>query len=162
MALNSIGEYVAAIEEAGELVRIRQPVSVKLEMCEIADRVMKRPGGGPALLFEHPLLDDGSRSVFPVAVNLFGSMSRMALALGARDLDEPGRRIDELLQMTKVPDGLMGKLALLPRLLEVAKFPPRAHRGGAPPCQEVVWQGTQIDLRKLPVMTTWPEAEARR
>jgi 4-hydroxy-3-polyprenylbenzoate decarboxylase len=157
VALNSIQEFIAAIDEAGELVRIRQPVSVNLEMCEIADRVMKQPGGGPALLFEHPVLDDGTPSAFPVGVNLFGSMTRMALSLGARDLDEPGRRIDELLQMTKLPDGLIGKLSLLPRLLEVAKFPPRAHRGGTPPSQEVVWRGSQIDLRRLPVMTTWPE-----
>jgi 4-hydroxy-3-polyprenylbenzoate decarboxylase len=157
VALNDIQEFIEAIDRAGELVRVRQPVSIKLEMCEIADRVMKQPGGGKALLFEHPLLDDGTRSAFPVGVNLFGSMTRMAMALGAKDLDEPGQRIEELLQMTKVPDGLMGKLSLLPRLLEVAKFPPRKHRGGTPPCQEVVWRGADIDLRKIPVMTTWPE-----
>ncbi|MFL5579740.1 MAG: menaquinone biosynthesis decarboxylase, partial [Gemmatimonadaceae bacterium] len=91
-----------------------------------------------------------------VGINLFGSMTRINMALETPSLDATGDRITELLN-TKVPDGLLGKLSLLPRLLEVAKFPPRAHRGGTPPCQEVVWRGSQIDLRRLPVMTTWPE-----
>jgi 4-hydroxy-3-polyprenylbenzoate decarboxylase len=148
-------EFIAAIDAAGELVRITQPVRAKLEITEIADRAMKMPGGGPALLFEHVLLDDGSRSEFPVAINLFGSMTRMALALGTDDLDKIGGRITELLEM-KVPEGILGKLSLLPRLLEVGKFPPRVH-GGKPPCQEVVWRGAEIDLTKLPIITCWPK-----
>jgi 4-hydroxy-3-polyprenylbenzoate decarboxylase len=148
-------EFIAAIDAAGELVRITQPVRAKLEITEIADRAMKMPGGGPALLFEHVLLDDGSRSEFPVAINLFGSMTRMALALGTDDLDKIGGRITELLEM-KVPEGILGKLSLLPRLLEVGKFPPRVH-GGKPPCQEIVWRGAEIDLTKLPIITCWPK-----
>jgi 4-hydroxy-3-polyprenylbenzoate decarboxylase len=148
-------EFIAAIDAAGELVRITQPVRAKLEITEIADRAMKLPGGGPALLFEHVLLDDGSRSEFPVAINLFGSMTRMALALGTDDLDKIGGRITELLEM-KVPEGILGKLSLLPRLLEVGKFPPRVH-GGKPACQEVVWRGAEIDLTKLPIITCWPK-----
>ncbi len=148
-------EFIAAIDAAGELVRIAQPVRAKLEITEIADRAMKMPGGGPALLFEHVLLDDGSRSEFPVAINLFGSMTRMALALGTDDLDKIGGRITELLEM-KVPEGILAKLSLLPRLLEVGKFPPRVH-GGKPACQEVVWRGAEIDLTKLPIITCWPK-----
>ena len=148
-------EFIAAIDAAGELVRITQPVRAKLEITEIADRAMKMPGGGPALLFEHVLLDDGSRSAFPVAINLFGSMTRMALALGTNDLDTIGARITEMLEM-KVPEGIIGKLSLLPRLLEVGKFPPRVH-GGKPACQEVVWRGAEIDLTKLPIITCWPK-----
>src|SRR5207237_2445526 len=90
-----------------------------------------------------------------VAINLFGSTTRICLALGVNDLDEIGARITELLAM-KVPEGLVGKLSLLPRLLEIAKFPPRI-RGGKPACQEVVWQGGDIDLGKLPIITCWPE-----
>ncbi len=90
---------------------------------------MKQPGGGQALLFEHVILDDGTRASYPVAINLFGSMRRMAMALGVDDLDDIARRITELLEL-KVPDGMLAKLALLPRLLEVAKFPPRV-RGAA-------------------------------
>ncbi|HRN52720.1 MAG TPA: menaquinone biosynthesis decarboxylase [Gemmatimonadaceae bacterium] len=153
--LDTLPEFIAAIEAAGELVRITRPVSVHLEMCEIADRTMKLPGGGPALLFEKPVLRDGSISQFPVAINLFGSMTRMAMSLGVEKLDEHGDRITKLLDL-KVPEGLLGKLQLLPRLMEVAKFPPRM-ASGTPSCQEVVWQGDEIDLDKLPVLTTWPE-----
>jgi len=153
--LDTLQEFINAIEARGELVRIKQPVSVHLEMCEIADRTMKLPGGGPALLFEKPILRDGSVSQFPVAINLFGSMTRMALALGVEKLDEHGDRITKLLDL-KVPEGFLGKLQLLPRLMEVAKFPPRM-QSGTPSCQEVVWRGDDIDLDKLPVLTTWPE-----
>lgn len=155
MTLDSLSEFITAIEEAGELVRVRHPVAARLEMCEIADRTMKMPGGGPALLFEHVVLDDGTRSAFPVAINLFGSMRRMALALGVTNLDDIGTRITQLMDL-RVPDGFVAKLSLVPRLLEVSRFPPRVKSGPAP-CQEVVWQGNQVDLRKLPVMTCWPE-----
>lgn len=154
MSLDSLAEFVERLDRAGELVRVREPVSVDLELCEIADRVMKRPGGGEALLFENVTLFDGSRSAYPVGINLFGSMRRMAMSLGVDSLDDIGARIGELLEL-KVPDGLLAKLALLPRLLEVAKFPPRV-RGGKPACQHVVWRGDEVDLRKLPVMKCWP------
>ena len=155
MSLDNLSQFIDAIDEAGELARITHPVAAKLELCEIADRVMKKPGGGRALLFENVILDDGTRSPYPVAINLFGSMSRMCLALGVHSLDEIGARITELLAL-KVPDGLMGKLSLLPRLLEIGKFPPRV-KGGRPPSQEIVWRGDEIDLRKLPIITCWPE-----
>jgi 4-hydroxy-3-polyprenylbenzoate decarboxylase len=153
--LDTLQEFIAAIDAAGELTRIAAPVSVHLEMCEIADRTMKLPGGGPALLFQRPVLRDGSTSPYPVAINLFGSMSRMAMALGVSRLDEHGDRITKLMDL-KVPEGFLGKLQMLPRLLEVAKFPPRTASGPAA-CQEVVWQGEEIDLDKLPVLTTWPD-----
>ena len=155
MSLDSLQDFIAAIDGIGELVRISQPVRAKLELCEIADRTSKLPGGGPALLFEHVLLDNGSRSAFPVAINLFGSMTRMSLALGVKELDEHGARITELMNL-KVPDGFIAKLGLLPRLLEVAKFPPRI-KTGTPMCQEVVWRGDEIDLDRIPVITCWPE-----
>jgi len=155
LSIDNLAEFVAAIDEAGELARINHPVAAKLELCEIADRVMKKPGGGRAPLFENVTLDGGTRSAYPVAINLFGSMSRMSLALGVHDLDEIGARISELLAL-KVPEGLIGKLSLLPRLLEIAKFPPRI-KGGTPACQEIVWKGDEIDLRKLPIITCWPE-----
>jgi 4-hydroxy-3-polyprenylbenzoate decarboxylase len=93
MALNNIREFIKAIDGIGELARISQPVRAHLEIAEIADRVMKSPGGGPALLFEHVLLQDGQRSTQPVAINLFGSMRRMCLALGTERLDDIGGRI---------------------------------------------------------------------
>ena len=155
MALSTLSEYLEAIDRLGELHRVREPVSVHLELTEIADRASKLPGGGPALLFERPLLRDGRPSEFPVAINLFGSMRRMALALGVEDLDAIGARITQLMDL-KVPDGLLGKLSLLPRLLEVSKFPPRV-RGGQAPCQEIIWRGDEIDLDRIPVLHCWPE-----
>ena len=154
MTLDTLAAYITAIDGLGELARIAQPVHVHLEVCEIADRVMKQPGGGKALLFEHVILRDGTRSAFPVAINLFGSMRRMSLALGVDDLDAVGARITKLLDL-KVPEGIMGKLSLLPRLLEVAKFPPRM-QGSSPACQEVVWRGDEVDLDRLPIITCWP------
>src|SRR5262245_39674231 len=135
MALDSLQEFLAEIERIGELARVREPVRTKLEIAEIADRCMKSKDGGPALLFEQPVLENGRVSPIPVAINLFGSMRRICLALGVERLDDIGARISELIQL-KVPEGLLGKLAMLPKLAEMAKFPPRT-KGGRPPCQEV-------------------------
>ncbi|HEY2027280.1 MAG TPA: menaquinone biosynthesis decarboxylase [Gemmatimonadaceae bacterium] len=154
MSLDTLSDFLRAIEASGQLVRVTQPVRAELELCEIADRVMKSAGGGPALLFEHVILGDGTRSQYPVGMNLFGSMSRMAMSLGVRDLDEHGARITQLLDL-KVPEGMLGKLSMLPRLLELAKFPPRM-KSGTPACQEIVWRGDEVDLDKLPLLKTWP------
>ena len=79
-----LGDFIATLDTMRELTRVTQPVAAKLEeLSEISDRVMKQPGGGQALMFEHVVLDDGSRSPYPVAINLFGSMRRMAAALWA-------------------------------------------------------------------------------
>jgi 4-hydroxy-3-polyprenylbenzoate decarboxylase len=155
VSLDNISEFIAAIEGIGELTRIRQAVKVRLDLCEIADRVMKQPGGGNALLFENVILDNGDRSDYPVAINLFGSMRRMSLALGVNDLDRIGDRITQMLDL-KVPEGLVGKLSMLPRLLEVGKFPPRV-RSGKPASQDIVLKGDDVDLSKLPIITCWPE-----
>jgi len=159
MALDSLPEFISAIEKIGELVRVREPVRTRLEIAEIADRCMKSPGGGPALLFEKPVLEDGSISPIPVAINLFGSMRRMGLALGVDDLNDIAARISDMLNL-KVPDGLFGKLAMLPKLAEMAKFPPKI-RSGRPACQEIVLQGADIDLGRIPFLVTWPEDGGR-
>jgi 4-hydroxy-3-polyprenylbenzoate decarboxylase len=157
MALDNLRAFLGAIDAAGDLRRVDRPVSAVLEITEIADRVMKSPGGGPALLFERPTLAGGNASPYPVAVNLFGSERRMALALGVERLDEVGERIAEMLNV-KVPDGLLAKLAMLPRLAEMTKFPPRLiGAGGRPPCQEVVVRGADIDLGRFPVPVCWPQ-----
>ena len=155
MALDNLRAFIGAIDAAGDLRRVDRPVSAALEMTEIADRVMKSAGGGPALLFERPTLVHGGPSPVPVAVNLFGSERRMAMALGVERLDEVGERIAELLNI-KVPEGLLAKLALLPRLAEMAKFPPRVG-GGRPPCQDTVLRGDDVDLGRFPVPACWPQ-----
>src|SRR5437588_202848 len=155
MPLDNLRAFVDAIAAAGELARVERPVSVDKEVTEIADRCMKSPGGGPALLFRHPTLLHGGPSRYPVAVNLFGSARRMALALGVECLDDIGKRIATLLNL-KIPDTLLGKLAMLPQLAEVAKFPPRT-AGGRAPSQEVVRRDRDVDLAELPIPVCWPE-----
>jgi 4-hydroxy-3-polyprenylbenzoate decarboxylase len=155
VTFDTLRAFIDALDAAGELVRITRPVSLDRELCEIADRVMKRSDGGRALLFEHPVLLNGARSEFPVAINLFGSRQRMAMSLGVTDLDEIGVRITSLLEL-KVPDGFVAKLALLPKLLEVGRFPPRI-RSGMPPCQEIVWCDEEVDIGRVPLMKCWPE-----
>ena len=93
MSIDTISELLERIDAIGELVRITHPVRAELEICEIADRVMKSANVGPALLFEHVLLTDGARSAYPVAINLFVSMKRMSLKLGVSGRDDIGARI---------------------------------------------------------------------
>src|ERR1700730_2032001 len=95
MAWDGMGAFVRALEQRGELLRVRKRVDVMLEVAALADRVMK--AGGPALLFEDP---SGSR--FPLLINAFGSRSRMSLALGVEDLEEHARAIEELVR-TRAP-----------------------------------------------------------
>lgn len=155
MSLDSLRDFVRALDEAGELVHVTQPVSVDREITEIADRCMKAPGGGPALIFEKPVLRDGSVSQFRLGINLFGSMRRMTMSLGHNTLDAIGDRITELLH-TQVPPTLMGKLSMLPKLLDLTRFPPRPG-SGSPACQQVVLQGDQADVGKLPNLICWPD-----
>ena len=154
MSFASLRAFIDAIDADGELVRVEHPVSVDREITEIADRCMKSAGGGPALLFENVTLGSGSRSDIPVGINLFGSMRRMALALGVDDLDVVGKRIEELVKL-KVPEGWREKLAMLPQLAEIAKYPPRTVSGKAA-CQSTVLQGDEVDLGDLPIITCWP------
>ncbi len=148
MPLENLRQFIDTLEHAGELRRIKAEIDPKLEVTEIADRCMKSPGGGPALLFEKVR---GSR--MPLAINLFGSKRRMALALGVDDLNEIGERLAGMLNL-KVPEGLLAKLSMLPQLVEMTKFPPRRVRSA--PCQEVVLRGDGVDLGLLPVITCWP------
>ncbi len=149
MAFDNLRQFIEALDRAGELRRIAAEIDPRLEVTEIVDRCMKSPGGGPALLFENVR---GSR--IPLTINLFGSRRRMAMALGVGDLNEVGDRLARMLNV-KVPEGLLGKLALLPQLVEMTKFPPRRVRSG--PCQEVVLRGDEVDLRLLPILTCWPQ-----
>ena len=93
MPFRDLSDFVSALEREGELVRIARPVSVELEMTEIADRCMKSAGGGPALLFERPVLPGGAESDVPLLINMFGSERRMAMALGVDRLEDISDRI---------------------------------------------------------------------
>src|SRR5690606_8136369 len=153
MSFTDLRGFLRLLEERGELRRVTEPVSTYLEMSEVADRVVKR--GGPALLFENAVAEgSGTKFPMPVAMNLFGSRRRMSWALGVDDLDEVGDRIRGLLDV-RLGGGLMGLMSNLPKLREVAALPPKHVRSA--PVQKVVWRGDDVDLGRLPVLTTWPE-----
>jgi 4-hydroxy-3-polyprenylbenzoate decarboxylase len=147
MSYASMADFARTLEQRGELVRIKRPVDPHVEVGAIADRVMKL--GGPALLFEKV-----GKSPFPLLINGFGSRSRMAAALSQPDLDAPAREIERLLHAR--PGATLGDFARLLGLLpELASIPPRRATEGR--CQDVVLRGNDIDLGKLPVLTTWPK-----
>lgn len=142
-------EFIARLEAAGELQRITAKVDTRFEIAEITDRISKSEGGGKALLFE------STGTEYPVLMNMMGSDRRMAMALGVDDLEDISKRIDELLKGVMSPkDGIVDKLRMLPLLADVAKWFPRKLKGRGE-CQEVVWQGDEADLSRLPILTSW-------
>src|ERR1035441_7327954 len=145
MPYRDLRAFLRALEENGELKRIPFEVDPVLEIAEFADRSVK--SGGPALLFEKPKGHD-----IPVLINAFASMRRMELALEVGSVEEVAARIVELLEM-RAPEGLMGKLKMLPKLAEMGSFFPRAVSSGA--CQEVV-RTEGFSLLHLPALQCWP------
>src|SRR5690349_25078073 len=97
MAFGSFRDFLAALESAGELVRISAPVATELEITELADRQMKSPDGGKALLIEQPTIN-GQPSPFPVAINTLGCKKRMALSLGANSVDDLAADLGSLIK----------------------------------------------------------------
>src|SRR5579863_1913800 len=150
MAYTDLREFVRALEKHKELKRIPFEVDPVLEMTEFADRSVKT--GGPALLFEKP---KGSK--IPVLINAYASMRRMEIALEVSSVDEIARRISEFLEM-RMPEGLIGKLKMLPKLAEVGAFFPKIVSGG--PCKDVI-QREKFSLRDLPILKCWPEDGGR-
>ena len=151
----NLREYITALEQAGELVRITTPVDSQLEICELTDRESKRPGGGRALLFEQ------TGTPFPVLTNMMGSDRRMAMALGVESLDSLTSRIEELFAgLTSPKPNFIDKLRMLPLLGQMARWLPREIKGrGA--CQQVVLQGEAADLGQLPILKCWPQDGGR-
>lgn len=143
-------EFIDKLEAEGELLRIKAKVDTRFEMCEIVDRISKCEGGGKAVLFEN------NGTAYPVLMNMMGSDRRMAMALGVDSLDDISRRIDNILKGVMSPKhSVWEKLQMLPLLKDVSKwFPQRSTKRGE--CQEVVWQGEDVDLGKLPIITSWP------
>jgi 4-hydroxy-3-polyprenylbenzoate decarboxylase len=150
MAFHDLGEFISALEKHGELKRIPFEVDPVLEITEFADRSVK--SGGPAFLFEKP-----RGSTVPVLINAFASMRRMEIALGVRSVEEIAARIVELLE-TRMPEGLIGKLKMLPKLADLGSFFPKTVAGG--PCKEVV-RREGFSLHDLPILQCWPEDAGR-
>jgi 4-hydroxy-3-polyprenylbenzoate decarboxylase len=144
MPYNSLSNFVQVLENAGELRRISYPVKAELEIAEIADRVMK--AGGPALLFENV-----SGKNIPLLINAFGSLKRMAMALGVNDIEEIAKKIAKLVQI-QPPKTFKEKIQLAGELIKLAGLPPKIVKDGA--CREVIQHDP--DLTILPVLTCWP------
>jgi 4-hydroxy-3-polyprenylbenzoate decarboxylase len=163
LAYNDLREWIAALEGAGELKRIKTEVDPVLEIAEITDRVSKNQlagegaratlsPGGPALLFENPKGSD-----IPVLINQFGSERRMRMALGVDSLDEVADRIRQFMDV-KSPQGFLDKIKMLPMLAEMGKFFPKTVSTG--PCKEVV-RKNNFDLNALPILKCWPQDAGR-
>src|ERR1700760_4485191 len=146
MAYRDLREFLAALEKNGELKRIPFEVDPNLEITEFADRAVKQ--GGPALLFERP-----TGYKVPVLINAFASMRKMEIALEVKSVEDVARRIVEFLEM-RMPEGIVGKLKMLPKLAEMGAFFPKIVSKG--PCQEVV-RTEGFSLYDYPVLTCWPQ-----
>jgi len=146
MAYDDLREFIRALEKHGELKRIPFEVSPHLEITEFADRSVK--SGGPALLFEKP-----KGSQVPVLINAFASQRRMELALEVASVEEIAARIVEMLEM-RMPEGLLGKFKMLPKLAEMGAIFPKIVSGG--PCKDVI-RRDNFSLREFPILHCWPQ-----
>jgi 4-hydroxy-3-polyprenylbenzoate decarboxylase len=153
MAYRSLREFISHLEREGRLVRVREPVSPILEMTEIQTRLLAEQG--PAVLFEDVRRADGSGYGMPVLVNLFGTVERVAWGMNRTpdQLREIGETL-AFLRQPEPPSGLREAFGMLPLLKTVLAMRPKTV--GAAPCQEVVWEGADIDLARLPIQTCWP------
>ena len=153
MKYKDLRDFLAQLEARGELKRIAVEVDPRLEMTEICDRVLK--AGGPALLFEKP-----KGHTMPVLGNLFGTVQRVALGMGQESTGAL-REIGKLLATLKEPEppqGLRDALNKLPLFKQVLSMTPRVVDRA--PCQEIVWEGADVDLGRLPIQTCWPNDAA--
>src|SRR5579863_5440048 len=163
MAYRSLRDFIARLEAAGELVRVKEPVSTFLEMTEIQTRLIAE--AGPAVLFEKPVKADGSPSDIPVLANLFGTVKRVAMGVtmgGVERRDERAlREVGELMAQLRQPEpprNLTEAMELLPLARTAMSMKPKTSGvfGGTPACQQIVLKGDDIDLARLPVQTCWP------
>src|SRR5467141_3505748 len=160
MAYRSFREFLSALEKEGELKRVAIPVDTDLLIAEWADREMKSPGGGKALLFEQPIVD-GKKSEFPVAINTMGSRRRMALALQVPDIGDLAQEV-QLILKAKPPTDLREGWSLLKQGIHLLHARPRSVREA--PCQEIVHKignGDTFSLRDLPILKCWPKDGGR-
>jgi 4-hydroxy-3-polyprenylbenzoate decarboxylase len=150
MKYRDLRDFVAQLEALGELKRVRTEVSPRLEMTEICDRVLR--AGGPALLFERP-----AGHTVPVLANLFGTPRRVALGMGA-DSVEALRDIGRLLAFLKEPEPPKGMKDVIERWLPIGRqvLHMAAREVSGAPCQEIVWEGRDVDLARLPIQFCWP------
>jgi len=152
MAYKDLGQFISRLEQAGELIRIADPVRAELEITAWADRMMKQPEGGKALLFEKVIrVGESEPCDIPVLVNAYGSKRRMAWALGVEDIEEIPARIRSILK-PEIPSGFVDKMKKIPQLVELTQYPPRIVDSG--PCRDI--DVHPAHLTRLPVCVCWP------
>jgi 4-hydroxy-3-polyprenylbenzoate decarboxylase len=151
MAFDSFRDFIGQLDRAGELKRIAQPVPTELEITEIADREMKSPNGGKALLFEKPTVN-GEVSPFPLAINTMGSWKRMAMSMGADSVDEVAAELGSLMK-AKPPTSFKEAIKLLGQALDLRHAKPKVVKNG--PCKEVVHK---FDESRTTRVESWPKA----
>lgn len=153
MKYHDLRDFIAQLEQQGELKRVTVPVDTRLEMTEICDRVLRAEG--PAVLFENPVGPNGPHAI-PVLANLFGTPRRVALGMGEESVSAL-REVGKLLAYLKEPEppkGLKDAWDKLPVLKQVLNMAPKVVSSA--PCQEVVWEGNDVDLSRLPIQHCWP------
>ncbi|MDO8293895.1 MAG: 4-hydroxy-3-polyprenylbenzoate decarboxylase [Gallionella sp.] len=154
MKYHDLRDFIAQLEKIGELKRVSAPVSPHLEMTEICDRVLRAQG--PAVLFENPVRPDMTGYNMPVLANLFGTPHRVALGMG-EESTQALREVGKLLAFLKEPEppkGLKDAWEKWPVLKQVLTMSPKVVSSA--PCQEVVWEGADVDLGRLPIQHCWP------
>ncbi|MBS1230901.1 MAG: UbiD family decarboxylase [Proteobacteria bacterium] len=153
MKYHDLRDFIAQLESIGELKRVAVEIDTRFEMTEICDRVLR--AGGPAILFEQPKGRNG-RIAMPVLANLFGTPRRVALGMGQESVGAL-REVGKLLAYLKEPEppkGLKEAWDKLPILKQVLNMAPKVVSSA--PCQEVVWEGDDVDLSRLPIQHCWP------
>jgi 4-hydroxy-3-polyprenylbenzoate decarboxylase len=150
MAFASFRDWVTTLDRAGELRRVGTPLATELEITALADREMKEPGGGKALLIEKPTVN-GQASPFPVAINTLGSWKRLALSLEAASVDAVAAELGSLMK-AKPPTGFRDTLKLLTTALDLRHARPKRVKDG--PCREVIHRFEAPPTRTEP----WPQA----
>ena len=157
MGFKNLRVFIEKLEREGQLTRVTEPVSTVLEMTEIQTRLLAE--GGPAVLFEKPIGPNGETFKIPVLVNLFGTVERVAWGIEREpeNLREFGNTL-AFLRQPQPPDGLKDAIGMLPLVKTAMAMKPKTVTTA--PCQEVIFEGADVNLGQLPIQTCWPHEPA--
>ncbi len=150
MPYQDLREFISALEENNLLIKTDLEVDPDIEIAQICKKSLTE--NGPAILFSNP-----KDSSIPLLGNLFGTTERIAFGIGLNDT-KCLRQVGEQLAQLKEPEppkslkDLWNKIPLLKQALSMS-----CKKVSNPPCQEVVLEGDDVDLAKLPIQRCWPE-----
>lgn len=152
MPFETLTDFIANREDAGDLLRISNEVSSQFEIAEITRQVSARPNGGPAIFFENVV----GHSV-PIVSNLLGSEERVTRIFGTNRLDEAPKSLIQKL-IPQYPGNWLEAVQMIPKLSELQKIPPQIVSRAA--CQQVVRLGRDVNLSEFPIPHHWPAESA--